>query len=161
MTEPLSLAAAVAVTVAVVTDLRRRRIPNWLTGAALAVGLLGGLWIGGPAGGLTSLAGAALGLVLLLPFYAVRGMGAGDVKLLAAVGALLGPQALLPVAFYGALAGGVLSLLVMARSGVLAPFALRLVTLRRWPGLTGAKAPYGVAIAAGVYLTLLFPMGLV
>ena len=122
MPEVLSLAALVAVTVAVVTDLRSRRIPNWLTGGALALGLLGGFWLGGPSGGLSALGGAALGLLILLPFYAVRGMGAGDVKLLAAVGALLGYQTLLPIAFYGAMAGGVLSLVIMARRGVLAPF---------------------------------------
>ena len=160
MSEALSLGAAVAVTIAVVTDLRRRRIPNWLTGGALGVGLLGGLWLGGPSGGLSALAGAALGLLMLLPFYAAGGMGAGDVKLLAAVGALLGPQALLPVAFYGALSGAVLSLVVMARRGALAHAAQRL-SLGKLPGTSGAKAPYAVAIASGVYLALLFPVVLV
>jgi prepilin peptidase CpaA len=156
--EVLSLAALVAVTIAVATDLRRRRIPNWLTGGALALGLLGGLWLGGPAGGLSALAGAALGLLILLPFYASGGMGAGDVKLLAAVGALMGPQALLSVTFYGAVVGGLMSLAVLIQHGIVAPAVYHSVASRRWPVLASSiKTPYGVAIAGGVYLALIAP----
>jgi prepilin peptidase CpaA len=156
--ELLSLAAPVAVTIAVVTDLRRRRIPNWLTGGALAVGLAGGFVLGGPSGGLSALAGATLGLVMLLPFYAAGGMGAGDVKLLAAVGALLGPEPLLSVAFYGALVGGLMSLVVLMRHHIVVQGALDAIGRRRWLVLaSGLKTPYGVAIAGGVYVALIAP----
>ena len=72
------------------TDLRTSRIPNLLTFSAAAAGLA---WhaFGGWAPLASALGGLALGLLLFLPIYLLRGMGAGDVKLLAALGAWLGP----------------------------------------------------------------------
>jgi prepilin peptidase CpaA len=158
MSMGLVLAAAAAATVAVITDLRRRRIPNWLTGATLATGLLLNLWLGGLAGGLSAIEGAALGFLLLIPFYALRAMGAGDVKLLAALGALLGPHDLVSVAVYGAVVGGLMSLVVMVRAGFVGRALRQLVVLGQVPSLrTGLTAPYAVAIAGGVYLTQLLP----
>jgi len=157
---PTSLVAAAiaAVSVAVVTDLRRRRIPNWLTAATFAAGLLLNVWLDGLPGGLSALGGAALGFVLLFPFYAIRAMGAGDVKLLAALGALLGPHDLVSVAVYGAIVGGLMSLVVMAWAGLFGHMLRQLVLVGQLPSLrTGLKAPYGVAIAGGVYLAQLLP----
>jgi prepilin peptidase CpaA len=102
----------------------------------------------------TAFLGALLGLALLLPFYARRGVGAGDVKLLAALGALVGPQMLLWIALFTGLVGGALSLAVLARQGRLGPMLKQLVILRMRPAASGLKAPYGVAIAGGVYLAL-------
>src|SRR5687767_2077545 len=99
MPAALTLAAVAAVTLALATDLRARRIPNWLTGGSALVGLLAGFWLHGPPGGLSALTGGLLGFALLLPFYALGGVGAGDVKLLAALGTLIGPHDLLSVAF--------------------------------------------------------------
>ena len=104
---------------------------------------------------LTAIAGAALGLALLLPFYLVRGVGAGDVKLLAAIGALIGPQLLLWVALFGAVIGGVMSLVILGSRGRLGPILTHLL-MRTRPASSGLKAPYGLAIAGGVYLTLMF-----
>ena len=101
---------------------------------------------------------AGLGLALLLPFYVMRGVGAGDVKLLAALGALLGPQSLLLVALYAALIGGLLSLFVLARRGRLQLALYQLLVQRTLPARSGAKAPYAVAIASGVYLAHLVPV---
>jgi prepilin peptidase CpaA len=105
---------AIAV-VACMTDLRRRRIPNILTLGGAVAGLVFSVVTAGGNGAITSLEGWALGLVLWLPFYALRGMGAGDVKLLACVGAWVGPAAVLHVAIYASIAGAVLALVVAAR----------------------------------------------
>jgi prepilin peptidase CpaA len=147
--------AALVATGAALHDLKWRRIPNWLTGAALLSGLIVNVWLTGAGGLVTALTGAALGLVLLLPFYAARGVGAGDVKLLAAIGALVGPQTLLWVALFGAVVGGVMSIVMLAMRGRLGP-TLQQLALRRRPSASGLKAPYGLAIASGVYLTVLF-----
>src|SRR5215470_13870464 len=114
MSFPDLIPTAVA-SVAAVLDFRFRRIPNWLTLGALALGFALQVARSGAAGIPMALAGAALGLVVLLPFYVMHAMGAGDVKLLAALGALLGPQALLTVIVYAALVGGAISLVVMVR----------------------------------------------
>jgi prepilin peptidase CpaA len=106
---------------------------------------------------LLALTGAVLGLAILLPLYAIRAMGAGDVKLLAALGAVLGPQILVSVAVYGALAGGVISAVILARSGRLLSVLGEMFIEHRPPTRGGATAPYGVAIASGMYLTLVLP----
>lgn len=101
------------------TDLRSRRIPNWLTLPAFAVGVALNTVAGGWTGLNLSLLGAGLGLLLLLPFVLLRALGAGDWKLAGAVGAFVGP--------------GVLANLLMGSvfvAGVMA-MALALATLNR------------------------------
>ena len=100
---------------ATVTDLRCRRIPNALTFTGALLGLIYSVVAYGGAGALSSLEGWALGLALWLPFYALGGMGAGDVKLLACVGAWMGPAGVVRVAIYASIAGGALALLVAFR----------------------------------------------
>lgn len=101
--------------IAAVTDLRCRRIPNALTFTGALLGFLYSSSAQGGAGALASVEGWALGLALWLPFYALGGMGAGDVKLLACVGAWMGPAGVVRVAIYASLAGGALALLVAFR----------------------------------------------
>jgi prepilin peptidase CpaA len=149
--------ALVAASVAAAIDVRSRRIPNWLTFGTLLVGVLLNVGLHGFGGLLTAISGAALGLVLLLPFYVMRVMGAGDVKLLTAVGALLGAQALVSVAVYAALVGGAMSLAILTARGQLLAGVSDVFVGHRLPRLSGATAPYGVAIAAGVYLSLILP----
>src|SRR5919202_3546799 len=105
----VSLLAAAVAGVAACTDLRWRRIPNWLTLGAAILGLALNVMLAGLPGGGTALMGLGLGLALLLPFYVLRAVGAGDVKLLAGLGAVLGPQTLVSVALYGAIVGGLMS----------------------------------------------------
>ena len=98
-------------------DLRVRRVPNLLTmslaglGLAVAAAGLGRVGVGG------ALAGCALGLLLMLPGYVLGATGAGDVKLLAAAGTLLGPAGVVWAFLYTALAGGALALVVAAVRG--------------------------------------------
>lgn len=91
------------------TDWRSRRIPNWLTVAGAAIGVAGNTIAFGWPGTLSALEGVGLGLLLLLPLVIIRAIGAGDWKLVAAIGAFVGPRALLVV-----LAGAVLIAGVMA-----------------------------------------------
>ena len=91
-------------------DWRSRRIPNWLTVPALLVGIVGNTLFAGWAGTVAALEGAGLGLVLLFPFVIVRAMGAGDWKLVGAMGAFLGPRPLLIVLFAALIVAGVMAL---------------------------------------------------
>jgi len=150
-------AAATVAGVAAIVDMRSRRIPNWLTAAALAVGVGLNAWQGGFSGALVAFGGAGLGLALLLPFYMLRAIGGGDVKLLAGIGAIVGAQALVSVALYGALVGGVISLGVLLSRGRWPGLMREAVALRQPPRLSGLKAPYGVAIAVGLLLSLILP----
>ena len=131
-----SLLAVLLVLVGAYTDLRWRRLPNWLTlGGALAALLLQ-LALRGPAGGLDSLLGWGLGVLLLFIPFALRGMGAGDVKLLAAVGASRGPAFVFVAFLLIALLGGLLSLGIMVRSGTLGPTLVRLGGGLRWAAVS-------------------------
>ena len=150
---------------ATVIDVRTRRIPNALTaamaalGIALASGQLSGVSVG------ASLGGLVLGLLLMLPGYALGATGAGDVKLMAAVGAIVGPALVLSAFLCTSIAGGVLAVAValkrrrlaatLAQTGRLvtapgsAPQALRTATV-------ASRFAYGPAIAVGSMLAMLF-----
>ena len=96
-------------------DLWTRRVPNPLTvllaasGVAFAAFGISGLTVG------ASLLGFVLGLVLMLPGHVIGATGAGDVKLFAAVGAIIGPAPIATAFFYTALAGGVMAIIVALR----------------------------------------------
>jgi prepilin peptidase CpaA len=134
---------------AMIDDLSRRQIANWIPMAALAGGL--GWQIGqrGWSGGLVALGGAAVGFGVFLIFYLLGGMGGGDVKLMAGFGALLGAGRLLEAALWTAGVGGILAVGTIA-----------------WKALRGKKAdgptadgkkesiPYAPAITLGVWLAL-------
>ena len=154
--------------VAVVFDVRTRRIPNWLTfGAALAALAYGAFDAGLPGVG-TAAAGWIAGAALFFPFFALGGMGAGDVKLLAALAAWLGPSESVWLAMFAAMAGGVLGLVGRARRGYLRTAISNLwLMLMHWrtqglgpvPGLTlkDASSPrlaYAIPITIGVLCTL-------
>lgn len=100
---------------AAVYDLRSRTIPDWVPGALLTWGLLATAlgWSGVPWLGVLS--GVVIGFLLGLPLFAAGAFGGGDVKLVAALGAALGPMALLATLFWVAVAGGVLSVIALWR----------------------------------------------
>lgn len=95
--------------VAVTTDLMWRRIPNWLTGPFLLAGFGVSGWLHGWRGLGASVEGMALGLLLYGILFWLGGMGAGDVKLCAAIGAWIGPGQLLIAIILTALVGGVMA----------------------------------------------------
>jgi prepilin peptidase CpaA len=151
--------------VSTAVDLRTRRVPNVLTLGAAALGVA----VHATAGGATqSLFGWLTGLVLFLPLFALGGLGAGDVKLLAAFGAWLGPVGALWAGLWAALVGGLLALAVGASQGYLGQACRNLWTmLGVWrtmgpsavPGVTledarGPRLAYAAAISAGAVLSL-------
>ncbi|MBT8395703.1 MAG: prepilin peptidase [Gemmatimonadetes bacterium] len=166
------LALSIILIAAVVTDIRERRIPNKITvpglliGLAIAAAMRGGFPVG-------ALLGALLALMVSAPLFALGGIGAGDAKLLTAVGAFVGPGGLFSVFLYGALAGGVLAIVTTAWRGALGSvfrnlknLLLYLITLGRYgerlrvdsPG--ALTVPYGLAIAIGALVTWFFPFSL-
>ncbi|TYP53768.1 A24 family peptidase [Thermosediminibacter litoriperuensis] len=153
--------------ISVYTDLKYNKIFNAVLAPAAAAALLGNLYLFGAAGGLDSLKGMMLGMAFLFVPFALGGMGGGDVKLMGVVGAFKGPGFVWTAFICSALAGGLLSLGVMAAEGRLllrlrAVFYTFLSILGVMPrglnllghpktGSTGSF-PYGVAIAAGTIL---------
>jgi prepilin peptidase CpaA len=154
---------------AAVIDWRTMRIPNWLT----AAGVLSGLAINASqtpslaAGLALGAGGMAVGFALLLPLYLLRVMGAGDVKLMAAVGAFLGPLAVLKAALFVFVVGGLAAVAFAVSRRASRQFAANLTEFAQslvlpgvavWrPGLGTASIgnlPYGVSISAGTLLFL-------
>jgi prepilin peptidase CpaA len=97
-------------------DWRTRRIPNRLTVPALLLGVLANTAVWGWAGTKSSFEGAGLGLAVLLPFVLLRGLGAGDWKLMGALGALLGPQKFVVVLIGTVFIAGALAVVQMLRA---------------------------------------------
>jgi len=91
------------------TDLRWRRIPNWLTVPGCLLGIAVHSMDAGWRGTRESLLGSGLGLLVLLPFVLVRSLGAGDWKLVGAIGAFFGPERLMAVLFITILVAGVMA----------------------------------------------------
>ena len=110
---PMTLKAVLICTVlaAGVFDLRYRRIPNWLNLSAITLGLAVNVLLFELHGFVLALLGLGCSLLVYVPLYLVRGMGAGDVKLMAAVGAIVGPTNWLCIFLITAVLGGVVSLL--------------------------------------------------
>jgi prepilin peptidase CpaA len=99
-------------------DVRYRKIPNWISMGGVLLGFLINFFIGPPEGGLLfALKGFAAGFGLYLFLYAIRAMGAGDVKLMGAVGALVGPERWFGIFLITAIVGGVMALVLVAVRG--------------------------------------------
>ena len=114
--------AAIVLTVAavaVVCDIRARRIPNVLTFGAAGAALVFALATDGPSGLGLAAAGWFAGALLFFPFFALGGMGGGDVKLMAALAAWLGPLDAVWLAIFAAMAGGVFGVIVALFHGYL------------------------------------------
>jgi prepilin peptidase CpaA len=105
---PADLLLAVLLVIAAVSDWRTYRIPNWLTMGGALVGLLLNAFVT-DVGVLSALGGLGLGLVLLLPLWALRVLGAGDVKLMAMVGAFAGAPDVLVALVFSLIAGGIVA----------------------------------------------------
>ena len=155
-------------------DWRSRRIPNWLTlsGAAAGIGM-NALFAGQP-GVQASIFGLLVAIGIYVPLYLLRGMGAGDVKLMAALGAIAGPRNWLMIFLASALLGGFMAVIVALRRGRLRQtwwntgtilFALShgVKPYEANPDLDvhnekALRIPHGTVIAGGVVLSLLLPL---
>jgi prepilin peptidase CpaA len=145
-------------------DVRYRRIPNAFVLATLISGLTLNFIMGGLQGGLYSAGGCVLAFILMFMLHVFGAMGAGDVKLFAAVGSVLGAQLVLPTFVVVVLTGGVLALVSVMRSGVFATTMHRVLQilvglLPGWqmpkfsvPADRRLTIPYGVAITIGAII---------
>ncbi len=111
--------ALMIASVACATDLRTRRIPNVLTFGGAAAALVFHLFAQGGQGFFSAGTGWLVGVAVFFLPFALGGLGAGDIKLMAALGAWLGPQDIVWTAVYTALAGGVLAIVIATASGYL------------------------------------------
>ena len=161
------VAALTCAFIASVSDLRSRRIPNLLTGPAILFGLFLHLSLGGPSQlALAALSGLAAGGIFLL-FFLAGGMGAGDVKLMAAVGCLAGTTHIAEILLTTVMMGGLMGVAVALYRGRLRETLLNVVKLvqhHRAEGLTThaelnvtnlttLRLPYAVPIAVGCLIT--------
>lgn len=163
--EVLILGALVAFAAAVI-DVRTTRIPNGLTYPAIITGLALALALNGWDGLLDGLLGLAVGFVPALLLFVGGGIGGGDVKLLAAMGAIFGYPVIMDVLFYSIIAGVVYGLVVIVWHGrvleTLRGFGVMLRSVL-YPGVessvpvTDLRIPFAVAVALGVGSTFLLP----
>lgn len=159
-----SIAILAALGAAVWLDVRLHRIPNWLTLGAFAAGVALQTTVDGGQGLLRSFAGTGVGLACFLPLYLGKGTGAGDVKLIGAVGAFLGPAGALLAAALTLVCGAVMALALVAWRLVRPhPMAsciaatsetLAATTPVSIAGIRQERFPYAVAIALGTVTTL-------
>ncbi len=166
------LPALVVAALAGWTDWKSRRVPNWLTVSGALAGLATNAALHGWKGLQFAVLGALLGLVLLLPLVAIRAVGAGDWKLVGALGACLAPSLLITVLVASIFTAGLMALAQVIWSGRLRQTLMNMVrilaalaTLRLPPqefsldNPQATKIPFGVAVAVGVFLCALARAG--
>lgn len=146
-------------------DGRQLRVPNWLTFPMILSGLVYSAWVGGWAGLGDGLIGMCVGLATLLPLYAVGGMGAGDVKLMAGIGAWLGASATWNAFVVSVIVGAVMAVAMVAwrkswkkHCGNFSQIVLEFMTVKSPGELSRIAAerkpqmlllPYGIPICVG------------
>lgn len=152
-------------------DYAQRRVPNWLNAAIAAAGLVAQLSFHGLAGAGNGMLGLLVGFGVLIVPWLMHGMGAGDVKLMAAIGMWLGPWLTLVSFAAGAIIGGVAAAVMILATGravhALTNLQTIMVKMRRWDtafgeyggartfGNTSQLLPYGVPLTAGTIGVLL------
>lgn len=153
-----------------ITDILQRRIPNLVTLPTVLVAVLTYSLIGGLNGFLFSLAGAGAGFLFFLVPYLMGGMGAGDVKLMAAVGAVLGFNAALVSLLFIAVSGGIIAVGLMVHRGTFKQTIAKIGASFLLLGAHGDASllkvdktklsqdgiPFAVAIASGVFFSVIY-----
>jgi len=150
-----------------IRDIRFQKIPNWLTYPTMIVSIAYHSSFNGFRGLLFSIEGVCLGIALLILPYLFGGMGAGDVKLLGAVGGVLGPKGVFVAFLFTAIVGGIYALVLLAVNGYLKETINRYKTILMTfllskkffyiPIPERKKSPrlcYGIAIAVGTLISL-------
>jgi prepilin peptidase CpaA len=161
---PLAI-ALLLLAIAVVFDVKSHRIPNWLVFSGALIGLAYHAFSSHGMGAIASIQGLAVGLAAFMPLYLLRAMGAGDVKLMAMVGAYLGPMSTFGAVITVFIAGGVLALAAAIRNKALPRlyenlrFIMADMSIKMMVGggaaqidavpVSAGKLPYAIAIAAG------------
>jgi prepilin peptidase CpaA len=144
-------------------DVFTRRIPNELTYGGIIIGMVFGYAVAGWRGLGTSVLGTLVGAGVFFLFYLVRAMGAGDVKLMAAIGSISGPRKSIETVFACAIAGGLMAIGYMLYHHRIRGTFANIAALLHFHVKHGAKShpeinlsnptairmPYGVAIATG------------
>jgi prepilin peptidase CpaA len=154
--------------IAAISDLRSYKIPNWLTFSTIIAGIVYYTYAKGYQGFLFSVKGVFLGIALLIFFYFMGGTGAGDVKLMGAVGGLLGPKGVFMAFLFTTLLGGIYAIVLLALHGGLKDkvkrygmmlktfiFSHRMIYI---PPDNKEKKPilcYGVVIALGTLISVM------
>ena len=153
-------------TICVITDLKSRKIHNKVIFPGLLIAFASHMLLGGFQDLLSSLIGFVVGFVVLFIPYLMGGIGAGDVKLLALIGALMGSSFVLYTSIYMALAGGFIALVLLVKEKKLWSFLKSLpyilcgsrfgvkISVTEEGSLLSSTIPYGVAIAVGAILAL-------
>jgi len=163
-----ALSVTVIVSIAVITDVRYKKIPNILTlsGMIIAIGYHSLVW--GFDGLIFSMEGLFLGMALLIAFYFAGGMGAGDVKLMGAIGGFLGPKGVFYAFLFSAIVGGIYAIVILKLRGHLIETLKRYALIIKMFVMTGnfsyvpesrenirnIKLCYGVAIALGTMFSI-------
>jgi len=166
---PILAGAVVLALIGGYTDLRSRRIPNWLTVPGLVVGVAANAMLGGWSGLKTSLLGTGLAFALLLPFWLLRSLGAGDLKFATALGAYFGHIRMVDILLGSIFVAGVmaLALIIYERRFLesirnIGHILVSLATFRlpgsqvRLENPDALTIPWGVALAITVLLYVLF-----
>ena len=130
--DSVKIGITVLLLVGAAIDLRTHRIPNALTYGGAVVGLIVNVWLGRETGLIASTTGWLAGVLLLAIPFVLRGIGGGDVKLLAAVGAWGGPLYALHALFFGALAGAVVAIGFLIWRGEVGLAILPIARIARW-----------------------------
>jgi len=153
--------------VAVAIDLFVQRIPNWLVATLLLVGGAGHFWSSQWLGLGWSVSGIVIGLLCFTPFYVFGQMGAGDVKFLAAIGAVIGPKLIVISAILAVVLGGAIAVVYITIRGGLPAMVRRyssmmVLLVAKQPAYippapgeaAGLRFPYALAIACGTAIAL-------
>lgn len=163
------VALVLTVSIAAITDFREHRIYNKLLGPAFVIAIVLQIYFKGWIGLKESLFGAVIGFLILLIPYFLGGIGAGDVKLLAVIGAFGGVHFVITSFLYGAIVGGIISIGLLVRRGDLRATLYRILLFYQLPikidkqnkqvyEAQKEKFPYGIAITSGTIIAMLLRM---
>ncbi len=155
----------IILTICVITDIKERKIYNKVIFPSLVITLIMHIIINGASSISDFLFGFLVGLLLLIIPYFMGGIGAGDVKLLALIGAIKGPTFVVYSALYMAIVGGVIAIIILLYQNkllftmnniMLTSFTYKLGDQNSISITNGSSFPYAIAIAAGVIINMTY-----
>jgi prepilin peptidase CpaA len=158
----LSLIATLLLVAGLVSDLRTRKYPNSLFLGSLAIAIISSLVVAGVQGTLTGALGFFLAIGLFLPLVLTKAVGAGDMKMLAAAGVLIGPQAVISTAIFGlawAVIFGIVKIIISGEGRKFLENMSAILQLKPREGLTLHSMPLTVGLLLGWLSTLAIGSG--